>query len=183
VEVQRSPAEDPQNEADGDGCPADQSVRRRKKDERERSEDREQEDPALALLRNSASAKERRDRHGQPRQSACERNPGERCRSRRHPAFDELPVTAGERPEALADDDDAVGTGHAAEPGEELARIGTPKDLGRVHLHTVPERRPPGKGQAACSTSFEVLLPVTAREEAQQRENQNDDEDDPKNAQ
>jgi hypothetical protein len=63
-----------------------------------------------------------------------------------------------------------------------LARIGTPKDLGQVHLHTVPERRPPGKGQAACSTSFEVL-PVTAREEAQKRENQDDYEDYPKNAQ
>jgi hypothetical protein len=63
-----------------------------------------------------------------------------------------------------------------------LARIGTPKDLGQVHLHTVPERRPPGKGQAARSTCVEVL-PVTAREEAQKRENQDDDEDDPENAQ
>jgi len=60
--------------------------------------------------------------------------------------------------------------------------IGTPKDLGQVHLHTVPERRPPGKGQAACSTGA-LVLPVAAREEAEQRENQNDDEDDPKNAQ
>jgi hypothetical protein len=46
----------------------------------------------------------------------------------------------------------------------------------------VPERRPPGKGQAACSARFEVL-PVTAREEAQKRENQDDYEDDPQNAQ
>jgi hypothetical protein len=93
-----------------------------------------------------------------------------------------VPVVAGESPEALADDDDAVRPGHAAEPGKGFARIGTPKDLGQVHLHTVPERRPPGKGQAACSTGA-LVLPVAAREEAEQRENQNDDEDDPKNAQ
>ena len=97
-------------------------------------------------------------------------------------ALPERAVGPGEGPEALADDDDAVRARHAAKTGEGFGRVGTPKDLGQVHLHTVPERRPPGKGQAACSTGS-LVLPVAAREEAQQRENQDDYEDDPKNAQ
>ncbi len=183
MEVQRPAAEDPEDEPNRDRGPADQGERRRKEHEGQGREHRGEEDPPLASLRHSASPEEGRDRHRQPREAACERNPREQAWRRGHLSLEHVPVVACKGPEALADDHDAVRPGHAAEPGEGFARIGTPKDLGQVHLHTVPERRPPGKGQAACSTGVLVLLPVAAREEAQQRENQNHDEDDPKNAQ
>jgi hypothetical protein len=52
----------------------------------------------------------------------------------------------------------------------------------RLHRPTLPGLGPPGKGRAAYLTEG-LGLPPAAREEAEQREHENDDQDDPQNAQ
>ena len=65
------------------------------------------------------------------------------------------------------------------EPGGEVA-----EDGGLVHLAMIAMKRPPGKCRAAhhSSRSGPSGLPVPAREEAQEREHEDHDKDDPENA-
>src|SRR6266542_7014688 len=159
----------------------------RRKDERRRSDDRGAEEQPLAPARDSRPAEERRERGGEADETTCERNRPQRSRRSGHPALPQSPVDAGKGPVALAHDDHPVGARHPAEPRHgqrEIALLELPEDGSPVHLAMIALTRPPGKCRAAHSQRVfgPTVLPVPAREEAEQREHEDHDEDDPENA-
>jgi len=77
----------------------------------------------LLPLSDAGAAEEWRDRRTQPDEPAHERHVPQRPPRRGHRSGAKRAVRARERPEALADDHDAVRPGHAAEPRERLSRV------------------------------------------------------------
>ncbi len=105
----------------------------------------------------------------------------------RHLALAERAVDAGERPEALADDHDAVRTRHAAEAGQRQGarRRAASMLRRRPHPAVVAHKGPPREGGTAheyVRSGPRCGSPDAAREEAEQRENEDDDQDDPENS-
>jgi hypothetical protein len=83
---------------------------------------------------------------------------------------------------SLADDDYAVRPRHPAEARQPGTAVGLDEHgWAGTHMSKVPDSGRLDKSQPA---RFEVswVLPVTAREESEQREDQDDDENDPEDA-
>ena len=89
-----------------------------------------EEEEALARAGDAASADERRHRGRQLHQAAHERDPGGRRAPVRHLALVQLTGARRERPVVLADDHDAVRTGHAAEPRQRGCAVGACENVG-----------------------------------------------------
>jgi hypothetical protein len=71
-------------------------------------------------------------RDGETDEAARDGNCPERARRLRHLSLTQAPVDSGEGPVALADDHDAVGSGHAAETRDglgEIAMLELPEDV------------------------------------------------------
>ncbi|MDX6422946.1 MAG: hypothetical protein QOI67_417, partial [Gaiellaceae bacterium] len=129
---------------------------------------------------------DRRDRGTEAKQPTDEWNPVQRFRRTRHLAFAERTVDARERPEPLADDHDAVGPGHPAEAGQPRQRVGAGEEVEErtVHPLSIVKGRPPGNppgGLLIRGLGPRLLLPAAAAEEAEQRQHENHDQNDPEN--
>ena len=117
-------------------------------------------------------------------QAAHERDPGGRRAPARHLALVQLTRARRERPVVLADDHDAVRTGHAAELRQRGCAVGACENVGDecVHLHMVAEKRPPGECRTAYPPRGAAYLVAAAAEKAQQGKHEHDDQDDPEQA-
>jgi hypothetical protein len=78
-------------------------------------DDRDDQEETLATACDTGALEQRRQRCGEPHEPARKRNGAQSARRLRHLAFLQAAVEARVRPVALADDDDAVRTRHAAE--------------------------------------------------------------------
>ena len=125
----------------------------RQRDEGERRQQHGEEEEALARARNAAPADERRHRGRQLHQAANEWDPGGSA-PLWHLALVQLTGARRERPVVLADDHDAVRTGHPAEPRQGGRAVCACENVGDVcvHLHIVAEKRPSGE----CRTAYPV---------------------------
>ena len=151
VQAQRAAAEEPEDDQRRRQDSRGKLEPARQRDEAERRQDRDEEEEALARAGDAASADERRHRGHQLHQAAQERDPGGRRAPARHLALVQLTRVGRERPVVLADDHDAVRTGHAAELRQRGGAVGACENVGdeSVHLHIVAEKRPPGECRTA----------------------------------
>jgi hypothetical protein len=132
VEEERPAAQKPPEESGRHGETGHEAGAGRKEYESERRENRRREQHPLRPPRDAGPAEERRHRGGDASEAAQERHAPEGRRRRRHRAFPHRAVDPRERPEALADDDHAVGARHPAQAWERPRGVGPAED-GLVH--------------------------------------------------
>ena len=151
VQAQRAAAEEPEDDRGRREDPSRELESARERDERERKQQRAEQKQPFAKPGNAAAAHEGRHRGRQLEQAADERNPGRPRPAHRHRALVQLACRGSERPEALADDHDAVGPGHAAELRQHGGCVGAGEQIGdgRVHPPRVAQKRPPGECRTA----------------------------------
>src|SRR5690348_7329341 len=186
VEVERPAAQQPAEQGDrrdGAGAEADPV---RCVDERKRREYCDDQEEALAAARHAGALEQRSQRRREPDEPPRERNRAERARRLRHVTFADAAVGARVGPVVLADDHDTVRARHPTQPraGGAIGELKLSEDGGLIHPAMIAIEEPPGKCRAAHHS--ERLgpsgLPVPAREEAEQREHEHHDENDPENA-
>ena len=86
-------------------------------------------------LAHALAPEHRRERGAEAHEPARERQAVDGLRRLRHLTLADRAVDAGERPEALGDDHDAVRTRHAAETGQREGGV-TAAEHGRCRIHT-----------------------------------------------
>ena len=142
-----------------------------------------EQQPALARPGNAGTAEQRPERGGEPDEPTGEREPLKRLGRLDHRPLAQGAVRAGERPEALADDDDAVRPGHPAEAGKRGARSPRAQRVPACPRHDCRAKRaaPPRRNGPCFESVGPSGLPNAAREEPEQRQHQDDNQDDPEN--
>jgi hypothetical protein len=148
MEPKGASAEDPSEQRDRHERPSDPGGCRRQEYESERDDHQRGEDPTVASPCDPATAKDRREGGGELQEAAQEGNTIE-ARAR-HDPFPQRAVDAGERPEAVANDDDPVWACHSTQPWKPRRCIGSGEQRGPgMHMSNLPEPGRPGKCRPA----------------------------------
>ena len=165
VQVERPPAQEPREQYDRGRDPDRQARGVRQEDERERREQGDTEQRALAWAGHAGAAEERRQGQAEPHQAAQQRDTPDRRGRSGHRALADRAVAPGEGPEALARDHDPFGARHPAEARKLGCPLGPAEnrdDPGAIHPDRIAAGTPPGKCRAAYLKGVLVLpAPVT----------------------
>ena len=152
MEKERAAAQEPREQQRGGRDPERQRDPMRQEDEGKRREQCRQQKEPLASPRDAGPAGERRKREAKPDEPTKQWHTPDHGRRRGHRALRQRPVPAGERPEVLARDHDAVGAGHAAHSRQAGTLVGVKEhgeNCGAIHSERIARSRPPGKCRAA----------------------------------
>ena len=187
VQEERPAAQEPSEQQHGEHDRERKPGGLREEDERERGQHCGREEGALTWTGDVRATEQRSEREAEPNQTAQERHPPDEAGRRGHRALADAAVAAGERPEALACDHNAVGASHPAEARQVGGPVGLSEhgeDCGAIHpdkdrAQEAARQVPGGLGQQRVGPR---RLPAAAAKEPQQQEHQHDDQDDPKDS-